>query len=52
VQAGDRKAFSEMVRGHQKSVYRYLMRMLGSDNDAMDSARETFIKAWQALPCF
>lgn len=49
-QAGDRKAFSELVRRHQRSVHRYLLRMLGSHDDAMELTQEAFIKAWQALP--
>ena len=49
-QAGDRKAFSDLVRRHQKPVYRYLLRMLGSHDEAMEQAQEAFIKAWQALP--
>ena len=49
-QAGDRKAFSELVRRHQSPVYRYLLRMLGSHEDALELAQDTFIKAWQALP--
>jgi len=48
--AGDRKAFSELVRHHQKSIYRYLLRMLGSHDDAMELTQEAFFKAWQALP--
>ncbi|MDZ4055442.1 RNA polymerase sigma factor [[Acidovorax] ebreus] len=39
-QAGDRKAFSDLVRRHQKSVYRYLLRMLGSHDEAMEQAQE------------
>lgn len=49
-QAGDRKAFSELVRRHQRPVHRYLLRMLGSHDDAMELTQEAFIKAWQALP--
>ncbi len=49
-QAGDRKAFSELVRRHQSPVYRHLSRMLGSQEDALELAQDTFVKAWQALP--
>ena len=50
VQAGDRKAFSDLVRRHQTAVYRFLSRMLGSHEDALELTQDTFIKAWQALP--
>ena len=49
-QAGDRKAFSELVRRYQRPVHRYLLRMLGSHDDAMELTQDAFIKAWQALP--
>ncbi len=49
-QAGDREAFSELVRRHQSAVYRYLLRMLGSHEDALELTQDAFVKAWQALP--
>jgi RNA polymerase sigma-70 factor (ECF subfamily) len=49
-QAGDRRAFSELVRRYQNRVYRYLVRMLGSHDDALEAAQDAFVKAWQALP--
>ena len=50
VKNGDRKSFSELVRRHQDRVYRYLLRMLGSHDDALELAQDAFVKAWQALP--
>jgi RNA polymerase sigma factor (sigma-70 family) len=49
-QAGDGRAFSELVRRHQNSVYRYLLRLVGSHEDALEMTQDAFIKAWQALP--
>lgn len=48
--AGDRNAFSVLVRRHQRSLYRYLVRMVGSPDDAMELTQEAFVRAWQALP--
>lgn len=39
-QAGDRKAFSELVRRHQSPVYRYLLRMLGSHEGALELTQD------------
>jgi RNA polymerase sigma factor (sigma-70 family) len=49
-QAGDRMAFAHLVRRHQDAVHRFIQRMLGSHEEALELAQETFIKAWQALP--
>jgi len=49
-QAGDRAAFAHLVRRHQGGVHRFIMRMLGSHEEALELTQETFIKAWQALP--
>jgi RNA polymerase sigma-70 factor (ECF subfamily) len=48
-QAGDRNAFSQVVRQHQAAVYRNLYRMLGNRDDALELAQEVFVRAWQAL---
>lgn len=47
---GDKGAFSMLVRRHQRPLYRYLVRMLGSPDDAMELTQEAFVRAWQALP--
>jgi RNA polymerase sigma factor (sigma-70 family) len=49
-QQGDRRAFDGLVRAHQDRIYRHLLHMTGSREEALDLAQDTFIKAWQALP--
>jgi len=49
-QAGDRQAFAQLVRRHQERVFRFVLRMLGSREEAMDLTQETFLKAYRALP--
>jgi RNA polymerase sigma factor (sigma-70 family) len=49
-QAGDRAAFAHLVRRHQDAVHRFILRMLGSHEEALELTQDTFIKAWQALP--
>jgi RNA polymerase sigma-70 factor (ECF subfamily) len=47
---GDHAAFSELVRRHQDAVYRFVLRMLGSREEALEVAQDAFLRAWQALP--
>ncbi len=47
---GDSQAFVELVARHQDRVFRFVLRMTGSRDEAMDLAQETFMKAWQAMP--
>jgi RNA polymerase sigma-70 factor (ECF subfamily) len=47
---GDRQAFAELVRRHQDAVYRFLVRMVGTREEALDLAQDAFVRAWQALP--
>jgi RNA polymerase sigma-70 factor (ECF subfamily) len=42
-QAGDLAAFEELVRRHEKRVFRLLLRMLGNREEAEDVAQETFL---------
>lgn len=47
---GDRDAFSELVRRHQHALYRFVLRMLQSPDEALETAQDAFVRAWQALP--
>jgi RNA polymerase sigma-70 factor (ECF subfamily) len=46
-QGGDDDAFEELVRRHEKRVFRLLMRMMGSREEAEDVAQETFISLYR-----
>ncbi len=49
---GDRGAFDELVRKHQRTVYRLACRLLGDADDAGDATQETFLRAYENLPRF
>ncbi len=51
-QAGDTRAFAALVRQHQERVFRFILRLSGRREDAMDLTQETFMKAYQALPAW
>jgi RNA polymerase sigma-70 factor (ECF subfamily) len=42
-QAGDAKAFEVLVKRHERRIYRLLLRMLGSAEEAEDAAQEAFL---------
>jgi RNA polymerase sigma-70 factor (ECF subfamily) len=42
-QAGDEKAFEELIHRHESRVFRLLYRMMGSREDAEDLTQETFL---------
>ena len=42
-QAGDAGAFEQLVRRHEKKVFRLLLRMMGNREEAEDVAQETFL---------
>ncbi len=46
---GDERAFAELVRRHQDSLYRLLRRYVGEPDEAYEAAHEAFIAAWAAL---
>jgi RNA polymerase sigma-70 factor (ECF subfamily) len=51
-QKGDQEAFAALVREHQRYVYNLALRVLKNEEEALDLAQETFVRAWTALPNF
>lgn len=50
--AGERQAFSALVRRHRATVYRVCYRVLGDHEDAEDATQEAFLRAYQKLDTF
>lgn len=48
-QQGEGKAFSELVARYQDPVFRFLLRLTRSRDDAMDLTQDTFMRAYQSL---
>jgi RNA polymerase sigma-70 factor (ECF subfamily) len=51
-QKGDHDAFAVLVGEHQSYVYNLAVRLLKNEEEALDLAQETFVRAWTALPNF
>jgi RNA polymerase sigma-70 factor (ECF subfamily) len=51
-QKGDQEAFAGLVTEHQRYVYNLALRVLKNEEEALDLAQETFVRAWTALPNF
>jgi len=49
---GDRDAFEELVRRHQRTVYQVCFRYSGRHEEAADLAQETLVRAWRSLGSF
>ena len=47
---GEVAAFSELVARYQDRIYRFLLRMTRSQEDARELTQETFLNAYTALP--
>ncbi|WP_374032088.1 RNA polymerase sigma factor [Bdellovibrio bacteriovorus] len=52
VKSGDRRAFSELVKRHQRSVLRLSLRFVKDMDTAEDVTQEAFIKAYEKLNTF
>jgi len=51
-QAGERVAFDQLVRRHQRGVWRIVRRYLRDDADAADVTQQVFVRAFKALGGF
>jgi RNA polymerase sigma-70 factor (ECF subfamily) len=51
-QAGDVRAYDDLVTRHRGRVYAMIRSMIHHEADAWDLSQEVFIKAWHALPRF
>jgi RNA polymerase sigma-70 factor (ECF subfamily) len=51
-QKGDHDAFAALVDEHQRYVYNLALRVVKDEEEALDLAQETFVRAWTALPNF
>jgi RNA polymerase sigma-70 factor (ECF subfamily) len=50
--AGEAQAFEELVRRHERRVYRTTFAITGNQEEAEDAMQETFLKAYQHLGNF
>jgi len=50
--SGDRAAFDEIVRRYQDSLFRHLLRLAGSHEQAEDLCQDAFVRFYRALPSF
>ena len=51
-QKGDHEAFALLVTEHQRYVYNLALRVVNDQDEALDLAQETFVRAWTAFPNF
>ena len=49
---GDNSAFEDLVRMHQKLLYRYLCRLSGNGEEAMELTQASFVKAYLSMARF
>jgi len=52
VQNGDGKAYGQLIRLHQKRLFRFVYTLVGTFDQAEDIVQETFVKAYQAIGTF
>lgn len=47
--AGDQRAFTQLMRRHKGSLYRFVRGYVGDAGEAYDLVQEAFVAAWRAL---
>lgn len=52
LQAGDQRAYAEMVEAHSSRIYHLALRMLGDEAEAEDVLQETFLSAFKSIDSF
>ena len=50
--SGDVNAYALLVKRYQKPIYNLMLRMTGSEQDALDLTQETFVRAYEKLEKF
>jgi RNA polymerase sigma-70 factor, ECF subfamily len=50
--SGDVDSYALLVKRYQKPIYNLMLRMTGSEQDALDLTQETFVRAYEKLEKF
>jgi len=50
--SGDVNSYALLVKRYQKPIYNLMLRMTGSEEDALDLTQETFVRAYEKLEKF
>ncbi len=50
--SGDANAYAPLVKRYQKPIFNLMLRMTGSEEDAVDLTQETFVRAYEKLEKF
>jgi len=50
--SGDVNAYAPLVKRYQKPIFNLMLRMTGSEQDALDLTQETFVRAYEKLDRF
>jgi len=51
-QNGDQKAFGQLIRRHQKQLFRFIAALTGSYDTTDDIVQEAFVRAWKNIRTF